>query len=91
MVGHIYGEDEWPFKEWEQSYLNASRGIKDRVYLAALQRTLASQADCLILMGGGSFREVAFNNYLALHPDKSKQCVRTICISKRFTHMLMDR
>ena len=90
MVGRIYGEDGWSFNEWEQSYLNASRGNKDGRYLAALQRTLASKAGCLILMGGGSFQEVAFNNYVVLHPDKSEQCVRTVCISEPFMQVLMD-
>ena len=88
MVGHIYGEAGWSFKDWEQSYINASRGMAERTYFGALQRTLASQADCLILMGGGSFQEVAFNSYLALHPDKSKRCVQAICATKKFIEQL---
>ena len=67
------------FEEWEESFSKATGGIQDGGYIAALQRTIASQADCLILMGGGNFQRLALQEYLHNHPDKSKQCFHMVC------------
>ena len=70
------------FEEWEESFSEATGGIQDRGYIAALQRTIASRADCLILMGGGNFQGLALQEYLHNHPDKSKQCFHMVCEEK---------
>ena len=67
------------FEEWEESFSEATGGIQDRGYIAALQRTIASRADCLILMGGGNFQSLTLQDYLHNHPDKSKQCIYRVC------------
>ena len=33
------------FEEWEESYVKAAGGVTNSGYIAALQRTIASQAD----------------------------------------------
>ena len=75
----VLHDKKFTFEEWEQSFSKVTGGIQDRGYIAALQRTIASQADCLILMGGGDFQALALQDYLHNHPDKSKQCIHTVC------------
>ena len=68
----------------------AARGITNSGYIAALQRTLASWADCLVLLGGGNFLDLALNDYLSNHPNKEQQCVCVVCTVywKRFRSKL---
>ena len=68
------------FEEWEDTFIEVS-GIEDRGYIAALQRTIASRADCLVLVGGGHFLEIALHEYLRDHPSS---CVHFICLEKQF-------
>ena len=75
-VADLYG-NKLSLRDWEDSFIQASGGIDNPAYIAALQRTIASQADCLILVGGGNFQDITTNEYLRLHP---KQCVHTVCI-----------
>ena len=48
-------------------------------YIAAFQRTLASRADCLVLVGGGYFQELALNDYKRNHPDRSTWYIYIVC------------
>ena len=68
------------FEEWEDTFMEVS-GIEDRGYIAALQRTIASRADCLVLVGGGHFLELALHEYLRDHPSP---CVHFICLEKLY-------
>ena len=68
------------FEEWEETFIKVS-GIEDRGYIAALQRTIASRADCLVLVGGGHFLELALHEYLRDHPSP---CIHFICLDKQF-------
>ena len=68
--------DKWSVKEWEKSFVTATGGVKDAAYIAALQRTLASRADCLILVGGGNFQSLALADYLDHH---KKPCIHLVC------------
>ena len=77
---NIYG-NKWTFEDYEKSFTIASKGNKNPVYIAALQRTLASQADCLILMGGGNFQLLALNDYLEKHPNP---CVHFVCLDEDY-------
>ena len=77
---NIYG-DEWTLEDYEKSFTIASKGNENPVYIAALQRTLASQADCLILVGGGNFQLLALHDYLDKHPNP---CVHFVCLDEYY-------
>ena len=53
-------------------------------YIAALQRAIASRADCLVLAGGGNFLKMALYQYLDNHPKRADQCVHFLCVPKGF-------
>lgn len=72
-------EGEWNIKDWEESFTKATGGIEDKGYIAALQRTLASRAECLVMIGGGSFQELAIKDYIRNHPRKEDQCIHSVC------------
>ena len=95
-VERLYeGGERWSFEQWEQSFIEASGGITDRGYVAALQRVLAtsSQAACLVLMGGGLFQSLSLENYL--HHTRHQahtRCIHLVCMQRKyvesFTSML---
>lgn len=68
------------FEEWEESFNKATGGVKNNGYIAALQRTLASRAKCLVLVGGGSFQELALKDYLKNHPNKEDHCIHLLAL-----------
>ena len=68
---------------WENSFVQATGGIVDRGYIAALQRTLASTADCIILVGGGNFQSIVLQEFIDNHPNPSQRCIYSICVRKR--------
>ena len=68
----------WTISEWEKSFTQVTDGVTDRGYIAALQRVLASRADCLITTGGGSFQNLARNDFLYYH-NSSSECVFRVC------------
>ena len=68
----------WTISEWEKSFTQVTDGVTDRGYIAALQRVLASRADCLITTGGGSFQNLARNDFMYYHNSSSK-CVFRVC------------
>ena len=74
--------NELSFYEWEESFTRATSGIENSGYIAALQRTLASRAECLILVGGGTFQDLALKDYLRNHPKRENRCVKLVCICK---------
>ena len=74
--------NELNFSEWEESFTQATGGIENSGYIAALQRTLASRAKCLILAGGGTFQDLALKDYLRNHPKRNDRCVKLVCIYK---------
>ena len=73
---------ELSFSKWEESFTRATGGVENSGYIAALQRTLASRAKCLILVGGGTFQDLALKDYLRNHPKREDRCVRLVCIYK---------
>ena len=68
---------------WENSFAQATGGIVDRGYIAALQKTLASTADCIIFVGGGNFQNIVLQEYLDNHPNPSQWCIYNICVEER--------
>ena len=67
------------YGEWEKTFSVATNGSTNQGYVAAVQRTIASKANCLILMGGGRYQESVLRDYLKLHPLKQKQCIHFVC------------
>ena len=78
--------------------ITITHGITDLGYVAAIQRTIASRADCLVLVGGGHFLKLALGDYLKFHPNHSSWCIHTVCMEeltpgsknfiKMFNHMM---
>ena len=75
-------------RQWEDSFLEATGGIHERGYVAMLQRGIAVQSDCLVLMGGGSYQEVAATQYLEAHPGPGQQCLHIVCAATALTTSL---
>ena len=72
-------DDKWTLREWEESFAQVTGGETSGPYIAALQRILASRADCLILMGGGSFQAMAIQDYMVYHQN-SEKCIHLVCV-----------
>ena len=81
---HLYN-GEWTMSSWEQSFVKATGGIVERGYIAMLQRSIATHSDCLILMGGGSFQQVAAYQYMKHHQGQSKPCLYSVCATESFS------
>ena len=79
LLSKLYNK-KFTFEEWEESFTNATGGVENGGYIAALQRTLASRAKCLILVGGGNFQDLALKDYLKNHPQKQDQCIHLVCV-----------
>lgn len=67
------------FDQWKRSFVIATVGVEERGYISALQRTLFSQASCVVLMGGGSSQVLALTSYLERISSETK-CVRFVCV-----------
>ena len=62
----------------EEMLLKAAGGITDRGFIAALEKTIAVNADCIILLGPiSSFVRSAASDYISLHDNN--RCVVSIC------------
>ena len=88
-IKHIYN-GRFTLKTWEETFVEASGGITEMGYIAMLQRNIATEADCLILMGGGSFQQVAAYQYLKNHPEPSSRCLHTVCVTQNFDKSFAD-
>ena len=84
---HLY-KGRWTMQSWEQSFIEATSGIVERGYIAMLQRSIATHADCLILMGGGSFQQVAAYQYMKHHQGQSKPCLYSVCVTENFSQSI---
>ena len=73
----LYG-NRWSMEQWEDSFVEAAGGETHTGYIAALQRLLASRADCLVLMGGGDFQALAAQDYLEYHKS-GPSCIHLVC------------
>lgn len=64
-------------QDYERSFLLITNGIKDRGYVAAVQRTIVEKSKCLILFGGNSnFQRSILINYIKNHMTP---CVVEVC------------
>ena len=82
-IDHIY-KGRFTLKTWEDTFVKASGGITEMGYIATLQRNIATQADCLILMGGGYYQQVAAYQYIQNHPEPSTHCLHAVCVTPDF-------
>ena len=71
MFGNSFSLDEW-----EQSFVSVSH-FQVPGYIAIMQKTLAANSDCLLLVGGGSFQESAKTLHNELHPGAG--CIIELC------------
>jgi hypothetical protein len=88
-INHIYN-GRFTLKTWEETFVEASGGMTEMGYIAMLQRNIATEADCLILMGGGSFQQVAAFQYIKKHPEPSSRCLHTVCVTPSFDKSITD-
>lgn len=80
------------FEDWEETFTRVTGDKVNAGYIAALQRTLASRAECLVLMGGGDFQELVLRDYLEFHLDDKNRCVHLVCVdNERKLRNLMAR
>ena len=82
-VEELYGR-RWTFEQWEKSFSRVTGNLTDAGYIAALQRTVASRASCLVVLGGGSFHELVIRSYLE-RTAPHKRCIRVFCLAKKFS------
>lgn len=87
MFKDLY-KGRWTMPTWEQSFIEATSGIVERGYIAMLQRSIATHADCLILMGGGSFQQVAAYQYMKHHQGQPKPCLYSVCATESFSQSI---
>ena len=68
----IYGAT-FSFEDWENSFTSTAAlpegGHGNSGYVAMLQKVIASGGRCLVLWGGGSFQDSAFELYKQTHAD----------------------
>ena len=77
-------DGSWSFEQWEDSFVEAG-GVDDRGYVAALQRVLATQADCFVLFGGGLFQELSLEHYLRRTSNHTQpRCIRLVCVEDKY-------
>ena len=74
-------DSQWKFDEWDNSFSQVTGGIEDAGYIATLQRTIASTADCLVFLtkGESKFQDMVIQEYINYHPTISEQCIHFIC------------
>lgn len=68
-----YPDSRTTIPEWEQTFEDMSQSTVPG-YIALLQKSIAVRANCLLLMGSGSFHRQARDQYIKLHPKRSEQC-----------------
>ena len=70
LIETLYGNST-TIKDWEETFVNISR-TSNPGYIALLQKTIATRAKCLLLVGGGTFQQHASTLYQRMHT--SRQC-----------------
>ena len=70
LIETLYGNST-TIEDWEETFVNISR-TSNPGYIALLQKTIATRAKCLLLVGGGTFQQHASMLYQRMHT--SRQC-----------------
>lgn len=92
QISELYHHD-WSHEQWEKELYRIGGDIEDSGYIAQLERTIASQADCLVLVGGGNFQELALSYYIERHKHMKDKCVSIWCAGEKtatFKKMLQN-
>lgn len=85
-------KNKMSFEDWEDTFTRVTGDKVNAGYMAAVQRTIASRAECLVLMGGGDFQELVLRDYLEFHFDDKIRCVHLVCVdNERKLRNLIDR
>ena len=81
----LYGNKS--IEVYENEFIRAANGVEDRGYLASMQKTIAENAKCLIVMGGFS----TFQKSVVLHYQNGGQfdCVKYLCYEDPITRKLV--
>ena len=75
-IGTVY-KNKTTIQEYERSFITATNGISDDGYIAAVQRTIVENSNCLVLFGGNSnFQRSILINYVANHKNP---CIIKVC------------
>ena len=74
----LFGQ-AWTLADLDKSYSEIS---KYEGYIAALQRNIASDADCLVLVGGGTFQDLTLHDYIRKHARVEGRCVHFVCAKR---------
>lgn len=76
-VNTVY-QNNTSVEEWEESFLTSIEGTRDKGYVAAVQATIAENANCMVMVGGFSrFQYKIMMNYLRKHQNTS--CIHRVC------------
>ena len=71
--------------EREQNLINAAGGVTDTGVIAQLEKVIATNADCIILLGPHStFVQSAVRLYSIIH--QTNRCIVSICFEQVFDH-----
>ena len=81
VLDAVYG-GSMSFSKWESTFEKYT-SRKEGAYVANLQRAIASQAECLVMVGAGGFQGQARSLYEREHPDRRKRCIHKICHEHR--------
>ena len=73
-------KNKMSFVDWEDSFTRVTGDKVNAGYIAAVQRIIASRAECLVLMGGGDFQELVLRDYLEFHLKDKTKCVHFVCV-----------
>ena len=68
----LYG-NERHFDEWKKGFEEVA-GLNNSGYINIFQKVVATQARCLVLIGGGSFQANALNWYNMFHTEADSRC-----------------
>jgi len=75
----MYENPQWSLGQWEQMFLDTLGSKNDSGYIAGLQRTIATKSTCLIVIGGGSFQQLAVDLYENFHSTEKQLCLFKVC------------
>ena len=75
----MHGNPQWSLQQWEQTFLDTLGNKNDSGYIAGLQRTVATKGTCLIVVGGGSFQQLAIDLYENFHSTEKRDCLFKVC------------
>ena len=72
----VYGPSS-TIESWESSFESITN-IRDTGYIGSLQKTLVSQAQCIVFSGGGSFQKHAKYMHETITPSSKEPCIQVV-------------